>query len=110
MSENGWYGFDLDGTLAKYDGWKAPDHIGEPITPMINMVKRFLEEGKKVRIFTARVALASQREICTKAIEAWCEKHIGQKLPVTHEKDFAMIWLYDDRCSRVLTNIGIIVE
>ena len=24
----GWYGFDLDGTLAKYDGWKGIDHIG----------------------------------------------------------------------------------
>ena len=26
----GWYGFDLDGTLAEYDKWEGISHIGKP--------------------------------------------------------------------------------
>ena len=52
----GWYGFDLDGTLAVYDKWKGIDHIGNPVEPMVNLVKKMHDEGKKVKIFTARVA------------------------------------------------------
>lgn len=52
----GWYGFDLDGTLAKYDGWKGIDHIGEPVKPMVDLIKRMHDEGKAVKIVTARVA------------------------------------------------------
>ena len=52
----GWYGFDLDGTLAKYDGWKGIDHIGEPVRPMVELIKRMQAEGKTVKIVTARVA------------------------------------------------------
>jgi hypothetical protein len=52
----GWYGFDLDGTLAKYDGWKGIDHIGEPVKPMVDLIKRMHDEGKVVKIVTARVA------------------------------------------------------
>lgn len=52
----GWYGFDLDGTLAKYDGWKGVAHIGEPVKPMVDLIKRMRDEGKVVKIVTARVA------------------------------------------------------
>ena len=52
----GWYGFDLDGTLARYDGWKGLDNIGEPIKPMVDLIKRMHDEGKTVKILTARVA------------------------------------------------------
>jgi hypothetical protein len=51
MSDNGWIGVDLDGTLAHYDGWKGADHIGEPIAPMVERVKRWLSEGHEVRVF-----------------------------------------------------------
>ena len=52
----GWYGFDLDGTLAKYDGWKGIDHIGEPVKPMVDLIRRMHDEGRVVKILTARVA------------------------------------------------------
>lgn len=52
----GWYGFDLDGTLAKYDGWKGIDHIGEPVKPMVDLIRKMHDEGKVVKILTARVA------------------------------------------------------
>jgi len=53
---NGWIGVDLDGTLAYYDEWRGLYHIGEPIPAMVDRVKRWLAEGRDVRIFTARVS------------------------------------------------------
>lgn len=50
----GWVGVDLDGTLAHYDEFRGDDHVGEPIEPMVRRVRKMLDEGKDVRIFTAR--------------------------------------------------------
>lgn len=110
--EKGWIGVDLDGTLAKYEGWVSPTHIGEPILPMVERVKKWIKEGKTVKIMTARVSKDQGEEIdnCKKAIELWCEKHIGQKLEITNEKDFSMIELWDDRCVRVISNMGLTNE
>lgn len=58
----GWYGFDLDGTLAKYDGWRGIDHIGEPIEPMVDLIKKMHDEGKVVKILTARVSPRANAE------------------------------------------------
>lgn len=52
----GWYGFDLDGTLAVYDKWEGIDHIGEPVKPMVDLIRKMHAEGKVVKILTARVA------------------------------------------------------
>lgn len=66
----GWYGFDLDGTLAKYDKWEGIDHIGEPVKPMVDLIKKMHDEGRVVKILTARVAPRANveykyREKCT---------------------------------------------
>ena len=58
----GWYGFDLDGTLAKYDKWEGIDHIGEPIELMVALIKKMHDEGKVVKILTARVAPRANAE------------------------------------------------
>ena len=58
----GWYGFDLDGTLAKYDGWKGIDRIGEPVKPMVELIRRMHDEGKIVKIMAARVAPRANAE------------------------------------------------
>ena len=103
---------DLDGTLAKYESWKGPAHIGEPVPAMLERVKRWVQEGKDVRIFTARVsesrAANSKAEVIVAraAIQKWCEKHIGKALPVTCTKDFATLCIYDDRCVTVEPNTG----
>ena len=59
----GWYGFDLDGTLAKYDKWDGIGHIGEPVEPMVDLIRKMHDEGKVVKILTARVAPRSNIEI-----------------------------------------------
>lgn len=76
---------------------------------MIDVVKRLLQNGQRVKIFTARISSMLPSEDHAKVrrtIENWCEKHIGQKLEITAEKDFDMIECYDDRCIRVEYNTG----
>lgn len=108
MSHDGWIGVDLDGTLARYDGWKGIEHIGEPVRPMLDRVRRWISDGRDVRIFTARVGPQPERDVrqVRAVIEEWCLKHIGKTLPVTNAKDFGMAELWDDRCVQVIPNTG----
>lgn len=104
---NRWIGVDLDGTLAHYYGWKGIDHIGEPVPAMLERVKRWLAEGKTVKIFTARVCRTGQeRADAIWTIENWCRRHLGKALEVTNVKDFGMIELWDDRVTRIEINTG----
>lgn len=104
-----WWGVDLDGTLAEYHGWNP--EIGEPITKMVKRVKRWIEEGRDVRIFTARVSRfedTTDEHIVEvkKKIEAWCEKHLGKILPITNVKEHGLVALWDDRAVQVIPNTG----
>lgn len=118
MTTSGWIGVDLDGTLAKYETWTGG--IGDPIPLMVDRVKKWISEGVEVRIFTARVGFGagysaesnrSDDEIFANEqrvlIEAWCEDHIGVKLPITATKDYRMIELWDDRSVQIIPNTGI---
>jgi hypothetical protein len=99
----GWIGVDLDGTLAHYEGWVGPEHIGEPIPMMMQRVKRWLREGREVKIFTARVSEPESRP----HIEAWLERHGIGGLEITNVKDLHMDELWDDRVVQVRPNTGI---
>ena len=102
MSNRGWIGVDLDGTLAHYDGWRGPEHIGEPVPKMLERVKAWILEGMEVRIFTARASDPEQ----VPYIHEWLIKHGIPGLMVTNVKDFAMKELWDDRCVQVIPNTG----
>lgn len=110
---SGWIGVDLDGTLARYgDEPFSANHIGAPVPKMVERVKKWLAEGTPVRIVTAR-AVSNIIDFSTgepvdmiTPIEEWCEEHIGKVLPVTNQKDFGMIELWDDRAVRVEANTG----
>lgn len=102
-----WIAVDLDGTLM---AWTANGHImGPPIPNMVNRVKLWLAQGKEVKIFTARASTKdiTKREANINAIQAWCETHIGQKLPVTCEKDLYCVQIWDDKAVRVIRNSGL---
>lgn len=105
---SGWIGVDLDGTLAVYDGFVSPSHIGPPVPKMLERVKKWLEEGQEVRILTARVSDDPDNK-ARAAISKWCFEHLGQVLAVTCKKDYKMIELWDDRCVQVIPNTGEIV-
>lgn len=105
----GWIGVDLDGTLAHYDKWVSPAHIGEPIPKMLNRVFDWNAAGIEVRIFTARVsedADPETRQLALDAINDWCLRHFGRVFPVTYKKDFSMLELWDDRAVQVNKNTG----
>lgn len=108
----GWIGVDLDGTLAKYEGWQGATHIGEPVPAMVERVKRWLADGWEVRVFTARVSHDNSMErvreanLARRAIVDWCIAHIGRELSVTNVKDYAMVELWDDRAVQVVPNTG----
>jgi hypothetical protein len=104
---SGWIGVDLDGTLAHYTKWVGIEHVGAPVPAMLERVKRWVEKGHEVRIFTARVAYEPERETVIRVIQDWCERHGLPRLAVTNVKDFGMIELWDDRCVSVEMNTGL---
>ena len=108
-----WIGFDLDGTLAKYDGWKGIEHIGAPVTSMVLVAKLLHKLGKKIKILTARVAPRDGNDEgdadASKAkayVQKWCAKHLGFVPEVTYVKDASMVALFDDRAVAVEQNKG----
>lgn len=132
MKNDSYVAYDLDGTIAQYNGWKSHTDIGDPIQPILSRLKQDLEEGKEVRIFTARVyplnmcvnpgmdlthllalsddAAYIQAIEAVLAIRKWCVLHIGKVIPITNVKDPKMVLLYDDRCLQVVPNTGEIVK
>ena len=116
--KHGWIGVDLDGTLAEhYWPHKQPYDplvIGDPLPPMVHLVRHYLSEGYEVRVFTARVGPHGSApgygnehlEQVHLAITNWTCKHVGVALPATCTKDYHMLALYDDRAVRVKHNIG----
>ena len=110
--ENSYIGVDLDGTVAFYDTFKSPDHIGDPIPAMVDKIKEKLKEGTNIKILTARVSPTTSEdpEAARKLIQSWCEKHIGQSLDVTCEKDSNLIELWDDRARQVVKNTGKFID
>jgi len=102
-------GFDLDGTLAIHEEGADVDHVGAPIPEMVALAKRYLDDDVEVRIITARVAPEySDREVQRAMIEAWCQEHLGEIVPVQAHKCGRMERLYDDRAVGVVRNEGIL--
>jgi hypothetical protein len=114
---SGWIGVDFDGTLAHYEGWNGGE-LGAPVKAMQNRVLDWLNNGREVRVVTARVAVTGLRNQVGELddqtfadeqrgkIEAWCKQHLGRVIPITATKDFGMVELWDDRCVRVVANTG----
>lgn len=98
-----WIGVDLDGTLARYSGWRGLEHVGKPIPVMLARVKHWLDEGYCVKIFTAR---AAEGEKGIAPVKKWLKENGLPDLEVTNQKDFAMIELWDDRAVQVVANTG----
>ena len=97
-----WIGVDLDGTLAYYESWQGAEYIGEPIKPMMDRVKKWLLEGKIVKIFTARATVSEQIPF----VKKWLWENDLPALEVTNVKDMWMVELWDDRCVQVEKNTG----
>lgn len=91
---------DLDSTLAHSDGGGARMHIGAPEQAMVDRIKKDIAAGKKVRIFTARVANDKDGKV-REAIQAWSKKHLGVALDVTDKKLPGTGEILDDKAKQV---------
>ena len=85
---------DLDGVLARYDGWKGIDHIGEPIPGAVEFTKE-LASRYEVVIYTTRCKgrmfdRNERPEFLAGIVKNWLDKHgfayheidIGQGKPI----------------------------
>jgi len=97
-NNQGWIGVDLDGTMAVDDGIKDENHVGEPIEPMVRQVRKWLMEGRDVRIFTARRPHP--------VIRKFSKDNFGKILPITNIKDHNMQAMVDDRAVAIKRNEG----
>jgi len=115
-----WIGIDLDGTLAVAADKFDPHSIGKPVPAIVKMVRDFIAQGKRVKIFTARVCITGQKSDAGTAdlafslyqhalISVWLSEIFYTALEVTCVKDFLCEQIYDDRAWRVETNTGEII-
>ncbi len=100
--EKGWIGVDLDGTLASHDLNSSMVTIGAPVPLMMERVRQMIEQGHRVKIFTARAQDSDQVLL----IRKWLEKNGLPALEITNIKDYNMIKLFDDRAVQVERNTG----
>jgi len=109
-TNRGYVCVDFDQTLAqriKHESYDPKDLSDfPPVAAMVNRVKAWLLLGEDVCIFTSRVA-RPDADAQRKAIEHWCEKHIGRVLPVTCIKQYTMVRFWDDRAVQVALNMGV---
>lgn len=107
-SGSDWIGVDFDGTLAKYETWEPGKGMqgGEPIPKIFQLVKGLIDNGKTVKIFTARVSFPGESAEQTRVVHAWLEKWGLPKLEVTCVKDFMCMYMIDDRAIACEKNTG----
>ncbi|WP_288842490.1 hypothetical protein [uncultured Deefgea sp.] len=108
MTQKKWIGVDLDGTLAEsVVGNRAQYSIGEAIEPMLNRVKKWIDDGQfEVKIFTARAADNKQ----INGIQRWLDDNGIGGCKITNQKDADMVAIFDNISIRVEENTGKICD
>lgn len=101
---------DLDGTVAEYQsGYAKTGYIGYPLQPICNYVKKWINQGHNVVIFTARVDPTKSQEEIDKTvlkIKNWCEKNLGKILQITAIKHRHIDFILDDKAISLVRNTG----
>lgn len=99
MSEQ-WYGFDFDGSLVVEDYENF--YLCGKETPLVALMVKLLDEGKKVKIFTARTP-EYRGDIYHFLARNGLE---NRNIEITSVKDGALRRFYDDRAIGVNKNTG----
>jgi hypothetical protein len=98
---NGWIAFDFDRTLAVRNSGDNIFKLGAPIPKGIELMKRCVAAGRKVKVLTAR------SESQWSKLTAWLEKQGIPGVEVTNKKDSRMDILFDDKGCGLVENEGI---
>ncbi len=100
-----WIGVDFDHTLR--------DTSGAPVGKMVERVRRWLSEGREVRIVTSRVNPLDYDDnfvrLAEEFVREWCERHIGVALRVQSHKSAGLSELWDDLAVPIVPDDGEIV-
>jgi len=108
---------DLDGTLAHYDHWRGPEHIGAPVTEAMTICHLLHKAGIKVVVYTCRTN-RTMNEISgvntarmIRDIEAWLHEWDLGFIHVSEDegKPFAHAYI-DDRAVYFKRNGGDLLE
>jgi hypothetical protein len=105
MSDKDWIGVELDGTLATEVSYQDALGIGQPVAMMVKRVKWWLDEGKDVRIITARVEGITSPAV-TAGIRDWCIRNLGKILPIVSGIDEGTTEFWSARAVQVVKNTG----
>lgn len=99
---------DLDSTLAEHNTTKPFDinHVGKPVKVMMDRVKKWLDNGDKVVIFTARAS--SERNKLP--VRAWLQEHGLPELEITNIKKPEFTYFHDDRAVSIEPNTGKVIK
>lgn len=102
---------DFDKTLAYHESAWMNTKVGEPIEPMVELLKTWLAKGYPVAIFTARVSPTwhsiAEIQKARKDIREWLKSQgIEQELEITCEKQPVFSHIFDDRAYHVAANMG----
>ena len=95
---------DFDRTLATHKTSWGIEKMGKPIPKMMEKVKKLLQAGEKIKIFTARAGYPGQK----KKVQDWLEKYGLPRLPVTNVKGDDVKFILDDKARQVKENTGVI--
>lgn len=95
---------DLDGTLAEYHDY-GPGVIGKPIPIMLERIRGWMEEGYRVKLFTARASVPEH----IPTIRAWLDNLGLNEVEITNSKDYRTVLIVDDRAIGVIENTGLFV-
>jgi 5'(3')-deoxyribonucleotidase len=94
---------DLDGTLARLTpGDFDRKKIGKPVPAMLRKVRKALDDGHTVMIFTARAS----EPVNVKPVKDWLKDNDLPALKVTHEKTPDIDEIWDDKAKNVVKNKG----
>tara|TARA_Y100000310_G_C20473314_1_gene711161 strand:+ start:393 stop:773 length:381 start_codon:yes stop_codon:yes gene_type:complete len=79
---------DFDGVISSYDGWKGPNHLGEPINGAKEFIERIIKAGFTPVIWTTRDK---------NKIENWLKENEFPNIEITNNKYPSSVYI-DDRC------------
>lgn len=93
--------FDLDGTLAQYDGWKGAEVIDDPYPDAVEFCKKLVADGWTIHVYSARKAWV---------VNAWLETWGFPSLMRAVNRKPTDSILVDDRAIRFKGNFKVLLE
>lgn len=102
---------DIDGTVTDHNNTVSVHEdmssLGYPVDRMVKEVRKLLNAGEDVRIFTARTSYTGPgRAKMIEAIDNLCRELFGQTMPIQQSKDLWTKAIIDDVAVQIIPDTG----